>query len=141
MCNKCMSTSCVWATGCDKLCVDNRATKTSPEPEVPEVPRLPPETKVDVTKPHACHAGCTSMSPSATPATQRAVASTASSGNQARHQSQPSAISATPATQSEGGCHPSATPAMQSDGGCRQMPRLPCKVKLDVTKCHACHAK
>ena len=125
MCNKCMSTSCVWATGCDKLCVDNRATKTSPEPEVPEVPRLPPETKVDVTKPHACHAGCTSMSPSATPATQRAVASTASSGNQARHQSQPSAISATPATQS----------------GCHQVPRLRRKVTVDVTKCHACHAK
>ena len=44
------------------------------------------------------------MSPSATPATQRAAAPTASSGNQARHQSQPSAISATPATQSDGGC-------------------------------------
>ena len=44
-----------------------------------------------------------------------------------RHQSQVSAISATPATQSEGGCH--------------QVPRLPRKVKVDVTKCHACHAK
>ena len=116
----------VW-TSCDKLCVDKRATKTSPVPEVPEVPRLSTETKVDVTKSHTSHAGCTSMSPSATPATQKAAASTASFGNQARHQSQPSAISATPATQSEGGCH--------------QVPRLPRKVTVDVTKCHACHAK
>ena len=51
---------------------------------------------------------------------QKAAASTASSGNQARLQGQPSAISATPAT--------------QSDGGCRQMP-------LHVAKCHTCHAK
>ena len=41
--------------------------------------------------------------------------------------SQPSAVSATPATQSEGRCH--------------EVPRLPHKVKVDVTKCHACHAK
>ena len=54
-------------------------------------------------------------------ATQKAAASTASSGNQARHQSQPSAT--------------------QSDGRCHQVPRLPRKVKVDVTKCHACHAK
>ena len=38
-------------------------------------------------------------------------------------QSQPTALSATPATQNE--------------GGCRQVPRLP----VDVAKCHACHAK
>ena len=44
-----------------------------------------------------------------------------------RHQSQPSAPSATPATQNEGGCH--------------QVPRLPRKTKVDVAKCHACHAK
>ena len=46
---------------------------------------------------------------------------------QARHQSQPSAISATPATQNEGRCH--------------QVPRLPRETKVDVAKCHACHAK
>ena len=50
---------------------------------------------------------------SVTPATQSAAATTAPTGNQARHQSQPSAISATPATQ----------------------------VKVNVAKCHACHAK
>ena len=88
------------------------------------------------------------------------------------HQSQPSAISATPATQSEGRCPPSAmpatqsqprrmspapkratrasprrppsaTPATQSEGRCRQVPRLPCKVKVDVAKCavSCVHAK
>ena len=35
----------------------------------------------------------------------------------------------------------SATPATQSNNRCRQVPRLPHKVKVDVTKCHACHAK
>ena len=84
--------------------------------------------KVDVTKCHACHAK------------RRGV--TAPPGNQARHQSQPSAISATPATQSEGGCH--------------QVPRLPRKTPRrhsaawepsatpEPTQCHkrhACHAK
>jgi len=38
-----------------------------------------------------------------------------------------SAISATPATQNEGGCHP--------------VPRLPRETKQDVAKCHAYHAK
>ena len=47
--------------------------------------------------------------------------------DQARHQSQPSAIRATPATQNE--------------GRCEQVPRLPRKVTVDVAKCHACHAK
>ena len=65
--------------------------------------------------------------PSATPATQKAAASTASSGNQARHQSQPSAISAMPATQSDGRCH--------------QVPRLPRRMHVHVAECHACHAK
>ena len=89
-------------------------------------------------------------------------------GNQLRHQSPPSAVGATPATQSEGGCQwvprlrrktkvdvakchachakwrwmsVSATPATQNEGGCRQVPRLPRKVKVDVSECHACHAK
>ena len=37
-------------------------------------------------------------------------------------------------------CVTSATPATQSDGGCYQVPRLPRKGTMDVTKCHACHA-
>ena len=92
-----------------------------------QVPRLPHKTKVDVTKCHACHAKRRRMLPSAAPATQSAATSPATNPVQARHQSQPSALSTTPATQNE--------------GGCRQVPGLPCKTKVDVTKCHACHVK
>ena len=81
--------------------------------EVPRLPRLPRKVKVDVTKCHACHA--------------KRRGATAPPDVQARRQSQPSAISATPAT--------------QSNNRCRQAPRLPHKVKVDVTKRHACHAK
>ena len=93
------------------------------------------------------------MSPSATPATQKAAASQATSGDQAL------------ATQNEGRCHqflrlplprikpadqlrhqtqPSAiraTPAMQKRRRRHQVPRLPRRRKVDVTKRHACHAK
>ena len=34
---------------------------------------------------------------------------------------------------------PSATPATQSEGGCHQVPRLPRETKADVAKCLACH--
>ena len=86
--------------------------------------RLPRKTKVDVTKCHACHAKRRWMSPSATPATQSAAAS--------------------PATKTEPTAPPSAksaTPATQNEGGCDQVPGLPRKTKVDVAKCHACHAK
>ena len=73
-----------------------------------------------------CHAECTHMSPSTTPATQTAAASTPSTGNQARHQSQPSAIS--------------ATPAMQNARTCLQAPHLPRRMHVHVSKYHACHA-
>ena len=121
-----------------------------------QVPRLPRKVKVDVAKCHACHANsrgahgvnsepsappepvqchkchgchaeCTSMSPSATPAMQTVAATTAPNGVQARHRSQPSDISATPATENR--------------SRCRQVPRLPCKAEVDVAWCHACHAK
>ena len=79
-------------------------------------PRLPRKTKVGVAKYHACHAKRRWMSPSTTPATQNAgrcrqvpclprkndAASTATKRTQARHQTQPSPISATPATQNAG---------------------------------------
>ena len=77
-----------------------------------QVPRLPRKVKV--------------MSPSAAPATQSGAAPRATNRAQARHQSQPSAISTMPQTQSEGGCH--------------QVPRLPRKWNVNVTKCHACRA-
>ena len=99
-----------------------RGPKRVPRPSpLPQVPRLPRKTKVDVTKCHACHVKRRRMSPSATPATQ---SSAAPQRDQARHQTQPSPRSTTPATQNEGGCHkyhtchakrrwmsPSATPA------------------------------
>ena len=107
-----------------RLLGTERATRASP---VPYVPCLPRETKVDVSKCHACHAKCSYMSPSATPATQKAAASTATAGNRARHQSQPSAIRATPATWNE--------------GGCLKVPGLPRETKVDASKCHTCHAK
>ena len=94
------------------------------------MPRLPRTWNVDVTmsKCHGCHANETSMSPSAAPATQSAATPRATNGDQARHQGQPSATSATPAT-------PDA-------GRCRQVPRLPRTWNVDVTisKCHACQA-
>ena len=58
-------------------------------------------------------ADATSRDDEATPATQSAEAHRATNGDQARHQSKPSAVSAT----------------------------LPHKRQVDVTKCHACHAK
>ena len=160
-----------------------------------------------MTKCHACDAKRRWMSPSATPAMQRHRRPKRA---QARHQNQPSAVrampatqnasrcrqvprlprkvprhhrrpkraqardqnqpSATPATQNEGGCPQvprlprkvprrhrrpkraqarhqsqpsatSATPATQNKGGCRQVPRLLRETKVDVPKCHACHAK
>jgi len=79
-------------------------------------------------KNHAtCTTPCLKAGQAPAPATQKAAASTPSTPAQARHRSQPSAISATPATQSDDPCH--------------QVPRLPRKVEVHVTKCHACHAK
>ena len=90
---------------------------------VPQVPRLPRKVTVDVTKCHACHVKRRWMSPSAAPATQNSRGVQPSTPAQARRQSPPSAICATPATQSRSRCH--------------QVPRLLRKVEVDVTKCHA----
>ena len=88
--------SCVWKMVCDKVGWKRWC-----------------ETKCCVTK------WC--VKDGATPATQNAAASPATSGDQngpkARHLSQPRAISATPATQNE--------------GGCRQVPCLPRETKVD----------
>ena len=114
-------------------------TSASQEPPQPQVPRLPRKRKVYLTKCHGvcakdhgitgdqrgpsasqepaqCHkcpdlTKCDngSMSRSATPATPSAAATTASIGNQVRHQSQPSAINATRATP--------ATPKMEISPG------------------------
>ena len=101
-------------------------------------PKAPPNP-TQCHKRHACHANATSMSPRATPrktkvdvlsdtpATQSAAAPRATNGLQARHQIQPSVIS--------------ATPAAQNESWCEQVPRLPRKTKFDVTKRRTCHGK
>ena len=83
----------------DKVACDKVARPaTSNEGRCRQVPHLPRKTKVDVTKNHACHVKRRWMSRSATPATQSGAAPRATNGDQARHQSQPSATSATCAT-------------------------------------------
>ena len=136
---------------------------TQNEGECLLVPHLPRITKVDVSLCHACHAKCRSVT-----------------RDQANPSAPPSPMSATPATQNEGGCEivprlprktkvdvslrhachakcrgvtrdqadpsappspMSATPATQNEGGCEIVPRLPRKTKVDVRLCHACHIK
>ena len=96
--------------------VTSTTSATQNEGGCRQVPLLPCETTVDVTKCHACHAKW-----------RGGAAARATNGDQARHQTQPSVICTTPATQNE--------------GGRRQAPPLPRKATVDVTKCHACHAK
>ena len=98
-------------------------------PEVPHMPRqtkvdvakchkchaLPRGTQVDVAKCHVCHANGTSMSPSATLATQSALAPRATNGDQAKRATRASPLP--------------------------QVPRLPRQTRVDVAKCHACHAR
>ena len=100
-------------------------------------PSTPPEPAQCRKSCHACHAKCTSMSPSAAPATQTAAATTASTG--VRHQSQPSAVSATPAKQNARRCR--QVPRKQPQ---RQRHPLGTKHATRATplrKCHACHAE
>ena len=93
------------------------------------------------------------LSPSATPATQSTAASRATNGDQARHQTQPSAISATLPRQTKvdvtkrHACHakrrwmsPRPTPATQRECGYLKVPCPRCNYSMDVTKCYACHA-
>ena len=109
-----------------------------------QVARLPRETKVDVTKCHACHAKC--------PGVTR---------DQAGPSAPPSAMSATPATQNDRGCEivprlpgetkVDATKCHACHAKCRGVtrdqarhpvpwvPRLPRKTTVDVRLCHACH--
>ena len=128
-----------------------------------QVPRLPRETKVDVTKCHPCHVKRRWMSPSATPATQSGAAPRTTNGDQARHQVQQvprlphqtqvnvskrhachvkrrwMSPSATPATQS--GAAPQATNGDQARHQVQQVPRLPRQTQVNVSKCHACRKK
>ena len=109
-----------------RLTATKHATRPNPLPEVPCLRRKNKDGCPQVPR----HVKRRWISPSATPAMQSAAASRATNGDQARHQSQPSATSAT-----------SATLARQNEVGCAQVPRLPRQTKVDVSKCHACHAK
>ena len=113
----------------------------------------------EATERHPCHGKPRRMSPSATPGgccqvprLPRKV--TRRPGRpkraQARHQSQPSAPSATPATRNEGGCHqvprlprkvapPSGVTEMVCERWCVCVTKR--RTKVDVAKCHTCHAK
>ena len=95
----------------------------------------PRETKVDVTKCHACHAKRRWMSPSATPATQKCRGVT-------RDQGAPSASPDPAQSHKCHACHakrrwmsPSATPARD-----QRAPSAP-PDPAQSQKCHACHAK
>ena len=91
-----------------------RAQGRHPVPWVP-VRRLPRKTTVDVRLSHACHVKSRWMSPSATPASQKCRV-----------------------------CEVIVRQCMLSlcgnDRGCEIVPHLPREIKVDVTKCHACHA-
>ena len=97
-------------------------------------PRTPPEP----VQYHTCHTCPTKwrlisprvISQSAIPAIPTAAAAIPA---KARHRSQPNAIYATAAIY--------AIPVIQSKGRCRHVPCLPHKTKVDVTKCHTCHAR
>ena len=90
-------------------------------------PSAPPATQCHEWS--ACHAKRPWMCDCATPATwnRSGAASRASRAPKPRPSAPPSTMSATPAT--------------QNDGGCAIVPRLPREIKVDVTKCHACHAE
>ena len=89
---------------------------------VPWVPRLPRKTKVDGRLCHACHVKRTSMSPSATPATQSAAVSRRLKPAQARHPV-PQVPRLPRKTRLCHACHAKrrwmgyAMPAMQNEGG------------------------
>ena len=120
---------------------------------------LATQMNVNVTKCHVCHAkwrpGRLTATKHATKASQSGAAPWATNGDQARHQSQPNATSATPATEMERQCHQvqrlprkvarrpgrlTATKRTTRASQVQQVPRLPRQWNVNVTKCHTCHA-
>ena len=92
-----------------------------------QVPHLPRKVKVNVTKCHACHAKRRSNITKCHACHEKGRGDHGAKRDPSASPNQPSAVRATLATQSDGRCH--------------QAPRLPRKATVDVTKCHACHAK
>ena len=109
--------------------------KSAAAPRHPSAPPDPAQSH----KCYACHVKRRWMSPSATPASWNEggckvdVAKCCAChakvpqrhGAQARHESQPSLISATPATRNEGRCRQVPCLPTWNEGTCRQVPRLP----------------
>ena len=142
-----------------------RATRASP---VPQVPRLPHQTQVNVAKCHTYrgiprrHGRLTATKQ---PIATSALSATPATGNegwceqvprmpskvprrrhgrltaQPRHQTQPSARRATPATQNERWMSASAMPATQSAAASRATSGDQARHQTQCQKCHACHAK
>ena len=104
MCVQVTATKCRARNAKQRLMSPSATPATQSASGCHQAPRLPRKVKVDVARCHACHAKSGGVT-----------------GNQARHQSQPSAISATLATQSAGRCH--------------QVPRQPHKVKVSGVWC------
>ena len=130
-----------------------RATRASP---VPQVPCLPRKTKVDASKCHTCHAKHRETKVDVAKCPTCHAKCRGVTGDQARPSAPPE-----PAQCHK--CHacyakrrrmpPSDTPATRNEGGCRQVLRLLRKVPwhhrrpsappepAQCHKCHACHAK
>ena len=102
---------------CDKIVCERWCVAT-------QVPR---KWNMNVTKCHACHAKRRWMSPSATPATR----------NEGGCRQVPRLPRKVPRRHRRLTAPKRATRASPVP----QVPRLPRKVKVDVAKCHACHAK
>ena len=129
------------------------------------VPRLPRETKVDVTKCHACHAKCRGVTrdqagPSAPPSAMSATPATQNDRKVPRRHARPSGPKRATQCHERHACHAKrpwmwdcATPATWNQGGCSPGARLPRKVPrrhvrpsgpkraTQCHECHACHAK
>ena len=140
VCKLCMSKLRVSKLCVNKLCVSMSSTTpaTWNEGGCHQVPRLSRETKMNVSKCHACHAKSRgdhsgTWEPSAPP--ELAQCHTC-------HACHAKWVSRVPRLPRETKVDVSSTtPATWNEGGCHQVPRLPRETKMNVSKCHACHAK
>ena len=99
---------------CRGVTRDQGAPKPGPRAPPSATRRLPRKTTMDVRLCHACHAQCRGVTRD-------------QGAPKPGPRAPPSAMSAAPAT--------------QNDSRCEIVPRLPRETKVNVTKCHACHAE
>ena len=162
------------ATPATQSAAASRATKTSPSAPpsaisatpatwnqrgCDQVPRLPRETKVDVTLCRACHSKCRGVTgdqnqpkcrhpvpyvPRLPRKTKMDVRLCHACHAKCRGKVPRQSAAASRATKTSPSAPPSAisaTPATWNQRGCDQVPRLPRETKVDVTLCRACHSK